>query len=59
MKEIIFVTSNKGKIASAENELKNIKVIPYEVELIEPRSDNITEIAKEKVLKPFLFTQQL
>ncbi|WP_267868102.1 hypothetical protein [Rossellomorea vietnamensis] len=26
MKEIIFVTTNKGKIASAQKELTNIKV---------------------------------
>ena len=33
MKEIIFVTTNKGKIASAEKELKNIKVTPIQEEL--------------------------
>lgn len=53
MKEIIFVTSNKGKIASAQNELKNIKVLPYNAELIEPRSEDIEEIAKQKVLQAY------
>lgn len=53
MKEIIFVTSNKGKVASAEQELKNIKVVAYNAELIEPRSDNIEEIAKQKVLQAY------
>lgn len=53
MKEIIFVTTNKGKIASAQRYLKNIKVIPYNAELIEPRSDDIKEIAKQKVLQAF------
>ena len=53
MKEIIFVTSNKGKIASAQKELENIIVLPYNAELIEPRGDDIKEIAKEKVLQAY------
>ncbi len=53
MKEIIFVTSNKGKIASAQRELKNIKVLAYNAELIEPRSDDIQEIARQKVLQAY------
>ncbi|WP_044338620.1 non-canonical purine NTP pyrophosphatase [Rossellomorea aquimaris] len=53
MKEIIFVTTNKGKIASAQKELTNIKVLPIEAELNEPRSDDIREIAKQKVLQAY------
>jgi XTP/dITP diphosphohydrolase len=53
MKEIIFVTTNKGKIASAQKELTNIKVLPIEAELNEPRSDDIKEIAKQKVLQAY------
>ena len=53
MKEIIFVTSNRGKVASAQQDLKNIKVIPYDAELIEPRSEDIKEIAKQKVLQAY------
>ncbi|WP_010297410.1 non-canonical purine NTP pyrophosphatase [Clostridium senegalense] len=53
MKEIIFVTTNKGKIASAQRELKNIEVLPYNAELIEPRGDDIKEIAKQKVLQAY------
>ena len=53
MKEIIFVTSNKGKIATAQNDLKNIKVLPYDAQLNEPRSDDIKEIAKQKVYQAF------
>ncbi|MCA0149846.1 hypothetical protein LCD52_13685 [Rossellomorea vietnamensis] len=53
MKEIIFVTTNKGKIASAQKELTNIKVLPIEAELSEPRSDDIKEIAKQKVLQAY------
>lgn len=53
MKEIIFVTTNKGKVASAQKELTNIKVLPIEAELSEPRSDDIKEIAKQKVLQAY------
>lgn len=53
MKEIIFVTSNKGKIASAQSVLKNIKVIPYNAELIEPRDDDVKNIAKQKVIQAY------
>jgi len=53
MKEIIFVTSNKGKIATAQKDLKNIKVLSYNADLIEPRSDDIKEIAKQKVIQAY------
>lgn len=53
MKEIIFVTSNKGKIASAQKDLINIKVLPCNAELIEPRTDDIKEIARQKVLQAY------
>lgn len=53
MKEIVFVTHNKGKIASAKKYLKNVKLISYEYELSEPRSDDITVIAKAKVIEAY------
>lgn len=53
MKEIIFVTTNQGKVASAQEYLTTTKLIPYEAELIEPRSDDIREIAKEKVIQAY------
>ena len=53
MKEIIFVTNNKGKIASAQNDLIHIKVLPYDAKLTEPRSDNIREIAEQKVYQAY------
>lgn len=53
MKEIIFVTSNKGKIATAQKDLKSIKVMLFNAELIEPRSDDIKEIARQKVLQAY------
>lgn len=49
----IFVTTNKGKLASAQEYLKTTKLIPYEAELIESRSDDIREIAKEKVIQAY------
>ena len=53
MKEVIFVTHNKGKIESAKKYLKdvNFKVLEYELE--EPRSDDIKEIATAKVKEAF------
>ncbi|WP_250857084.1 non-canonical purine NTP pyrophosphatase [Oceanirhabdus seepicola] len=53
VQEIIFVTTNKGKIAYAQENLKNIKVLPYNAELIEPRSDDLKEIAKQKVIQAY------
>jgi len=53
MKKIVFVTSNKGKIASAQEYFKKIKLIPYDADLIEPRTDDIKEIAKAKVRQAY------
>ncbi|HCC08061.1 MAG TPA: hypothetical protein DEP72_07910 [Clostridiales bacterium] len=53
MKEIVFVTSNKGKIESAQRDLIDVKVISYPFDLIEPRSDDIQEIAKYKVVQAY------
>lgn len=51
--EIVFVTHNKGKIASAQNYIKKAKLIPYDAELIEPRSDDLQEIATAKVKQAY------
>ena len=53
MKEIIFVTHNKGKAKSAERYFNNIKFKTYDFELDEPRSDDIKEIATAKVNQAF------
>ncbi len=53
MKEITFVTTNKGKIASAQKYFKSIKLIPYSHELVEPRSSDIMEIASHKVRQAY------
>lgn len=52
-KEIIFVTTNTGKIATAQQYFKGIELKTYNYNLIEPRSDDIQEIAKSKVLQAF------
>ena len=51
--EIVFVTHNKGKLASAQRYLKKAKLISYDYELIEPRSDDIKEIATAKVKQAY------
>ena len=55
MKKITFVTTNKGKISTAKQYLNdvNIELEPYNYELIEPRTDDIQEIAKQKVLQAY------
>jgi XTP/dITP diphosphohydrolase len=55
MKQIYFATKNKGKVNYLTNSLKsyNIEVIHIPMELPEPRSDDLREIAKEKVLFAF------
>lgn len=57
-KEIVFVTTNKGKIAYANSLIEGTRVIPYEAELIEPRSDDIKVIAKEKVKQAYKITSK-
>lgn len=53
MKEIVFVTHNKGKAKSAEKYFKNLKISTYEYELSEPRSDDIKLIATAKVKEAY------
>jgi len=52
MKQIYFATRNKGKVNSVGNALAKygIKVIHFPLNLPEPRSDDLKEIAREKVL---------
>lgn len=53
MKEIIFVTHNKGKIASAKKHLKNVNFKVFEYDLEEPRSDDVCYISKVKVMEAY------
>ena len=49
MEEIVFVTHNKGKIASANKQLEGVNFRVFEYDLEEPRSDDIKYISKYKV----------
>lgn len=53
MEEIVFVTHNKGKIASAQNYLKGVNFKIFEYELEEPRSDDIKYISEVKVKEAY------
>ena len=51
--EIVFVTSNKGKVASAQERLDDIKLEIFNYDLIEPRSDDVKVIAESKVRQAY------
>ena len=51
--EVVFVTHNKGKIASAKKHLKDVNFKVFEYELDEPRSDDIKYISKQKVMEAY------
>ena len=51
MNEIVFVTHNKGKVATAKEKLKGVNFVTYDYELSEPRSDDISLISKVKVME--------
>lgn len=53
MDEVIFVTHNKGKIASAKKELENVNFKVFEYDLEEPRSDDVRYISKYKVMEAY------
>ena len=53
MEEVVFVTHNKGKIASAKKHLKDVNFKVFEYELDEPRSDDIKYISKQKVMEAY------
>lgn len=54
-KSITFVTSNKGKVASSQKYFNgtNIELEIFKYDLIEPRTDDIKEIATSKVLQAY------
>ena len=53
MKEVVFVTHNKGKIETAKRSLKEVDFKIYEHEVEEPRSDDIKFISKHKVMEAY------
>lgn len=53
MREIVLVTTNEGKIKSAQKHFTDIKLVPFRQELKEIRSDSVKEIAEEKVRQAY------
>ena len=53
MNEIVFVTHNKGKIASASRQLEGVNFKVFEYDLEEPRSDDIKYISRYKVMEAY------
>lgn len=53
MNKIVYVTSNKGKVASAQKFFDDTEIEIYNYDLIEPRSDDIREIAESKVRQAY------
>ena len=53
MNEIVFVTHNKGKIASASRQMEGVNFKIFEYDLEEPRSDDIKYISKYKVMEAY------
>ena len=60
MRKIIFVSTNTGKIATAQQyfDESEIKLVAYQYGLIEPQSDDISEIAKSKVMQAYDLVKQ-
>lgn len=53
MEKIVFVTSNEGKVKSAQKYFEDIELIYYKYDLIEPRSESLEEIARYKVIQAY------
>jgi XTP/dITP diphosphohydrolase len=53
MNEIIFVTHNKGKIAAANEQMKDVNFKVFEYDLEEPRSDDVKYISEYKVKEAY------
>ncbi len=53
--EIYFATSNKGKVQSLQNDLSKygVCVLQKNIDLIEPRSFDVQEIAKSKIQQAY------
>lgn len=58
MQEIVFVTHNRGKIASAQRLLKNVNVRIFDYELDEPRGDDIDFISRRKVEQAYALVKK-
>lgn len=58
MEQIVFVTHNKGKIASANKRFEGVNFKVFEYDLEEPRSDDIKYISKYKVMEAYKLVKQ-
>ena len=47
------MTTNEGKVKSAQKYFDDLELVYYRYDLIEPRSDSVEEIAKYKVLQAY------
>lgn len=56
--DIVFVTSNPGKVASAQRQLEGLHIEIFNYDLIEPRSDDVQEIAEYKVKEAYEVVQK-
>ena len=53
MKKIFFVTSNEGKVKTAQKYLDSLELEYFKYDLLEPRSESLEEIAKYKVMQAY------
>jgi len=53
MEKIVFVTSNEGKVKTAQKYFSDIELEYFKYELIEPRSESLEEIAEYKVTQAY------
>ena len=53
MQEIVFVTHNRGNIFSAQKYFDGIRLVTFDYELDEPRSDDLKTIATAKVRQAY------
>jgi non-canonical purine NTP pyrophosphatase (RdgB/HAM1 family) len=60
MKEFIFVTGNKDKLATAKSELKSVGIIPIQknIDIPEIQSESSEEIIKDKAQKAYDILKQ-
>lgn len=53
MQDIVFVTHNRGKVFSAQKYFDGIRLVTFDYELDEPRSDDLKAIATAKVQQAY------
>lgn len=60
MKELFYATTNAGKVRTLQNDFAayNIKITQVQLNIPEPRSSDVREIAREKVRRAFVQLQK-